>query len=155
MSKNRKFIFYVKGQDRPIVLTDDSDTDVNEAVAEITESIKNCTVCVFHTDTDLFMARAIDISAVHISNISSLGEVDIKKLKNKIEEITLEDDEDEYIRTERLEEEMLKDHDDVDIDLSDIDDIDNDDDDVDGDQFTDDDITEEEKKEIERLASED
>ena len=68
----RKFIYYLKGFSRTIVLTDkDEDTPIEEITSKISKFMSGHKVSKFETDNDILIVRPSDIMGVHISKDSS------------------------------------------------------------------------------------
>lgn len=99
----RKFIYYLKGFSRTIVLTDrDENRPIEEIVTNISKCMAGCKVSKFETDNDILIVRPSDIIGVHIAKDSS-----------KHEEYDQEEPIEENIRLQSIV---------PDIDLGDIDD---------------------------------
>jgi len=64
----RKFIYYLKGFSRTIVLTDkDEDKPIEEITSKISKLMSGCKVSKFETDKDILIVRPSDIIGVHIN----------------------------------------------------------------------------------------
>jgi len=64
----RKFIYYLKGYSRTIVLTDQNeDKPIEEITSKISKFMSGCKVSKFETDNDILIVRPSDIVGVHIS----------------------------------------------------------------------------------------
>ena len=98
----RKFIYYLKGYSRTIVITDKGeDEPIEEIVSKISQFMSGCKVSKFETDNDILIVRPSDIIGVHIAKDSSKHE----------EEYKMEDEPEENIRLQSIV---------TDIDLGDI-----------------------------------
>lgn len=80
----RKFIYYLKGYSRTIVITDKDDSrPIEETVDKISRVMSGCKVSKFETDNDILIVRPSDIIGVHIEKETSKHEED-KKIKEPI-----------------------------------------------------------------------
>lgn len=68
----RKFIYYLNGYSRTIVITDNDDgRPIEEITEKISKIMSGCKVSKFETDNDILIIRPSDIVAVHIEKDSS------------------------------------------------------------------------------------
>jgi len=71
----RKFIYYLKGFSRTIVITDtDENKPMEEIVSKISKAMAGVKVSKFETDNDILIVRPSDIVGVHIAKDSSKHE---------------------------------------------------------------------------------
>jgi len=67
----RKFIYYLRGFSRTIVITDkDDDVPHEQLIAKISNAMSGTQVSKFDTGNDILLVRPSDIVAVHIMNES-------------------------------------------------------------------------------------
>ena len=115
----RKFIYYLKGFSRTIVITDkDETTSMEETISKISKLMSGHRVSKFETDNDILIVRPSDIIGVHIakdfsesSYMDEQEDDDNIRLQSIVPEIDLgeldsEDDmlEDQNIKTESIDE---------------------------------------------------
>ena len=87
----RKFIYYMKGFSRTIVITDkDESKSMEEMVAKISRFMAGCKVSKFETDNDILIVRPSDIIGVHIAKDSSKHEDDYNSKESTEENIRLQ-----------------------------------------------------------------
>lgn len=76
----RKFIYYLKGFSRTIVITDkDESRTIEETVDKISKCMAGCKVSKFETDNDILIVRPSDILGVHIAKDYSKHDEDYKQ----------------------------------------------------------------------------
>lgn len=64
---SKRVVFYLKGINRSIVITDNSDVSEDELALKINNCLSEMKVVQFETDTDILIARSSDITAVYIT----------------------------------------------------------------------------------------
>ena len=67
MSKERKIVFSLKGNDRPIVLTDISDVPLDDLRSNLKDIFSKNSVCEMVSNKDCLIVRSDQISAIMIS----------------------------------------------------------------------------------------
>jgi len=82
----RKFIYYLKGLSRTIVITDkDESRPIEEIVGKISKVMSGYKVSKFETDNDILIVRPSDIVGVHIEKDSQKhDDKHIKKIEENI-----------------------------------------------------------------------
>lgn len=87
----RKFIYYLKGFSRTIVITDkDESKPIEEVVAKISSFMAGCKVSKFETDKDILIVRPSDIIGVHIATDSSKHDEEYNTEESSEENIRLQ-----------------------------------------------------------------
>ncbi len=80
---NRKIIVYPKSAMKPIILTDISDTSLEDLKKNISEVLSNKNISILETGTDCLIARPSEIQAVLISEKADIeNSIYAKELKN-------------------------------------------------------------------------
>jgi hypothetical protein len=114
----RKFIYYLKNFSRPIVITDQEDTPLDQLKKDISDIMSGNNIATFETNDDVLIARPLDIAAVHIaknsednmSNFENIDEYHKKEteinLQSIVPEIDLGDIDSDIDPTEISEEEI-------------------------------------------------
>jgi len=83
----RKFIYYLKGFSRTIVITDkDESRPIEEIVDKISKCMSGCKVFKFETDNDILIVRPSDIMGIHIAKDSLKHDVDYNGIEESQEE---------------------------------------------------------------------
>lgn len=122
---SRRFFFYTKFSEKPIVITDeDCDDDVNMLRDSIINNIlANDGVCSFITDKDMLIFKSSDIGPIHIQNLGNesfiLRDNNTRSNyndKDNIEEIYIEDEEDDL---EDNKQDILSDEESINLDIDD------------------------------------
>jgi hypothetical protein len=98
----RKFIYYMKGFSRTIVITDNDDSvPIEEITSKISKTMSGNRVSEFETSNDILIVRPQDIAGIHIVKDSSEQDSDVSEeleeginLQNIVPEIDLGDIED-------------------------------------------------------------
>jgi len=82
---SRKIVFYIKGNDRNIVITDDCSDGISdeELAKKISLQMSSTSIGWFETDGDIVIGFPGEISAVHIQKSKSNVKIENRKLDKK------------------------------------------------------------------------
>ena len=126
---SKRFFFYTKFSEKPIVITDeDCEDDVNTIKDSIINNIlSNNGVCSFITDKDMLIFKSSDIGPIHIQNLGNESFVSNdsdntksnRSDKNKIEEIYIDDDEEEIDLEDEDQQDIDSDEESINLDIDD------------------------------------
>ncbi len=78
-----KYIFHLRNG-KNIVMTDNSDIDVEDMVKNLSDAMKNPTICRFQTDKDIILLKASEIEGISVNSDKLLPKPKIAKSKSKI-----------------------------------------------------------------------
>ncbi len=81
----RKLIIYLKNIQKPIVLTENDDNEVNDVLSKMVDMFKQKTVTIVNTTTDYVILDPTEVSAIMLSGYTAQDSTLLNKISKNIE----------------------------------------------------------------------